>query len=639
MAMPFSDVQTICQEAFYILRQDATVLTEANWSAGKPIEVAKCRLAVETAANEVIDAFQWRNTLTVANIATWPAKVRNACVYCLCRELAIPIAGRIEDMKNYDALYRDKLLQAKLTDLNKTLSYNTDPVLSQLVMNFKSDDPALVTAYSVYAQRVTAVRDTSKFELMQTLGIDTIEAKHMHLLDALVVAKLAAACGFGPDFAQLKAQEYQAKLAEFRRNELNRALASNDDPVLAELLANFRNDDPGLVNAYEVYTKRSATVKAECDAEVKAMLGVDTLDDLARQISNCLAVSRLANVCGLGADVKQLKSQEYVVKVQEWRKLALNNALASNTDPILAELLANFRSDDAGLVNAYAIYTNRVSVVKETATTEVNAAHDWLTPFTSGDKEHRAYPAWIDLCCAKLAAACGLDANHVSIYEKKYQTRLTTARAADLEAAKATVTDEDTKHILAMISTNFVPGDGLMPRNIKAITDRIDEMKDSARREVILAHDWNFAKCVVKVADECRCDGHPYHHSADYPLDALRLIAVYGCGGDLVEWKVENGKILARSSIHMVKYTKDVTDFSLWSEFARRPYYLRLAADVARTVMNNLQDVQILEQKYNLALEDAKLRDTREGNTPTDAWGPNHYVDMMRGARRRPWEV
>ena len=433
MAMPFSDVQTICHEAFYILRQDAEVLTEENWSVGKPIEVAKCKLAVETAVYEVLDAFNWSDDLTVNNISSWPRTVRNAVVYCLARELAVPVAGRIEDMKNLDALYRDKLMQAMLRELN--------------------------------------------------------------------------------------------------------------------------------------------------------------------------------------------------------------NALSSNGDPVLAEMLMNFRSDDPGLVKTFAIYTRRASVVKETAATEINAAHDWLQPFASGDTSHRAYAAWIDLCCAKLAAACGLDANHSSLYEKRYAERLQTARAADLEAAKVLIKDEDTKSILAMISSNFVAADNLMPRNISAVTNRIDQLKDTARLEVLSSHDWNFAKVVEPCGDTILHDGSAFCHATPLPRRAIRLIAVYACTGELVEWKIENGYIRSRCKMSKVKYVRDVVDASKWDVSVRRAYLLRLSADVARTVMNNAQEAMAQEAKYAQALADAKLRDTREGNTPTDAWGPNYYVEKMRGSRRRPWEA
>lgn len=431
--LTFADVEPVCREAFYILRQDASVLTDVNWSAGKPIEVAKCRLAVETAAYEVLDAFKWSGDLSVGNVSAWPRKVRNALVYCLARELAIPIAGRVEDMKAYDALYRDKLMQAMLWELN--------------------------------------------------------------------------------------------------------------------------------------------------------------------------------------------------------------NVLATNSDPVLAEMLMNFRADDPGLVKTFAVYTSRVSVVKETAAVEVNAAHDWLAKFEPGDTSHRAYAAWVDLCCAKLASACGLDANHATLYEKRYADRLQVARAADLEAAKAAVADEDTKSVLAMISTNFVPGDGLMPRNITAVTGRIEQLKDAARLEVLASHDWNFAKVVEGCGDCDMHDGSAYCHATPLPRRALRLIAAYGRDGKLVEWKVENGYVRSRSHLYMLKYVKDVTDFTRWNASVRRAYLLRLSAEVARTVMNNAQEALAQEAKYEKAVADAKLRDAREGNTPTDAWGGNFYVDAMRGGfGERPWE-
>lgn len=537
----FNDVASICQEAFYIIRQDASVLTEQNWgSQSAPVEVAKCRLAVETAVNEVADAFKWKSAVTAANVASWPRKVRNACVYCLARELAIPIAGRIEDMKAMDALYRDKLMQARLTDLNNCL------------------------------------------------------------------ADLTA-----------------------------------NDSILAQLVANFHTDDTGLVTAYEVYTKRIAAVRSECEEEVKQALGITALDAMSTTLVGVLCVSKLAVPCGMTADAVQLKVQEYQAGLAQYRKVRLDKALETNTDPVLAELLSNFRLDDAGLTNAFAVYTKRATVVKETATAEINVIHDWQAAFSSGDKGHVAYPAWVALCCAKLAAACGLDANNVQMFEQKYQSRIQVARSADLEDAKEKISDPDVREVMSLITSNFVAGDGTMPRSIRKITSRIEQIKESARREVLLSQDWNFAKTVESIhsygACSCYCKSDaPYVYHVEYPKRMLRLIAVETYQHALTQWKIEDGLIKAKAPIVRIRYTRDVSDLSKWSAFAKNAYIHRLAASVARTVMNSPADAQAQEQLYMMAIENAKLRDTRESNTEEDAWGENHHVKAMQG-RRLPY--
>ena len=71
------------------------------------------------------------------------------------------------------------------------------------------------------------------------------------------------------------------------------------------------------------------TAKEAAGKEVKATLGIaanETLDDLAKAASDCLAAANLALACGLGADFKQLKMQEYAAKIQEWRKIKLKRS-------------------------------------------------------------------------------------------------------------------------------------------------------------------------------------------------------------------------------------------------------------------------------------------------------------------------
>ena len=111
----------VCQEALYLLRQDVSLPTLATASTDTGMEWVKCRMAFDYAATEVLSAHDWRfargSETAKASVDGWPENVRKVLVYCLARELAVQIAGRTEDLKNWNALYDKMLLDARLKDL------------------------------------------------------------------------------------------------------------------------------------------------------------------------------------------------------------------------------------------------------------------------------------------------------------------------------------------------------------------------------------------------------------------------------------------------------------------------------------------------------------------------------------------
>lgn len=59
-------------------------------------------------------------TQDVTDIDLWPASVRRVFVYGLARDLAIPVTGRVADLKTLDALYQQKMKDAALLDARET---------------------------------------------------------------------------------------------------------------------------------------------------------------------------------------------------------------------------------------------------------------------------------------------------------------------------------------------------------------------------------------------------------------------------------------------------------------------------------------------------------------------------------------
>ena len=164
----------VCQEAFFILRQDIGLPTPATSDSDTSLEWTKCKLAYESARQEVLGAHDWvfaRIEASRTNISAWPGDVRNCLVYCLARELAIPIAGRIADMQNIDALYRDKLRKAQIRDLeDETAGDETATEVLSAIRAYYAEDSRLPQSISKLAEKIHAVEDSALEEILAAHG-------------------------------------------------------------------------------------------------------------------------------------------------------------------------------------------------------------------------------------------------------------------------------------------------------------------------------------------------------------------------------------------------------------------------------------------------------------------------------------
>ena len=164
----------VCQEAFFILRQDIGLPTPETADSDTSLEWTKCKLAYESARQEVLGAHDWvfgRSAAGRTNIALWPGDVRNCLVYCLARELAIPIAGRIADMQNIDALYCDKLRKAQIRDLEAEVS--DDETAREVLASIRAycaEDSRLPQSIAKFIEKIRAVEDSSLDEILSAHG-------------------------------------------------------------------------------------------------------------------------------------------------------------------------------------------------------------------------------------------------------------------------------------------------------------------------------------------------------------------------------------------------------------------------------------------------------------------------------------
>lgn len=168
----------IARLAMFQLRQDIGVpATVADAAADTSLQWEKCKGCFDVAFAEVLDAHNWtwkRNADASDHIDTmpdsWPEDAKNALVYCLAAELAVPVAGRVEDMKNCRAIYEQKIHDARVHNLDAELAAVTDAdtkeVLSLVCPTITTGGAALPMNLLAVTRRIDANRDRARAEVL-----------------------------------------------------------------------------------------------------------------------------------------------------------------------------------------------------------------------------------------------------------------------------------------------------------------------------------------------------------------------------------------------------------------------------------------------------------------------------------------
>ena len=118
------------------------------------------------------------------------------------------------------------------------------------------------------------------------------------------------------------------------------------------------------------------------------------------------------------------------------------------------------------------------------------------------------------------------------------------------------------------------------------------------------------------------------------PEDVLTVLAVLGRHGSPCRWIRIADEIRSTEPVAAIRYVRDEEDFGKWDPKVYRILVLKVASDVSKTVGGNAEEHSTLERMYRTALEEAKVRDTRQSNPgPAAVWGGNYYVDRMTGRR------
>lgn len=633
-----SDVQ-ICQEALAVIRQDVALAPDAWTSPSTKVEKA-CRRAYDPArraflalhdwnfartsaaysaakpaAVRVLDvqdadgvAVRWRldgSTLSadaaaartvytrdVEDVSGWPPLARSAFVLYLARELAVLVTGRSQDLEAANALFSERLAEARVADLSEgdPADDEAHEVLALVRDRVDLDRSRLANTIECCNRRLGLFRRAAAAEVIASHNWTTAPSGYATLpplarAAALVLAaqKIAAHVGAGVEAANALAQLYERKLQKARIRDLVDSPVSDGmtKEILATIQGNYSSADSALPFDVSAFTGRVDAVKGTVRDAILSLhhwnFARKTADFSPERPADCV---RILNV--LDADGRPA----------EWSVAGGKVASADG-----AKTVYTARSDPAG----------------------------WPALVKS---------AYVAAVAAEIVQACVPDAAAAAsvkgALDRLAEKRLVLAKVADLNEDGSGA--EVVREVKAVLKADYRASDGDLDEAGDALALRIGELLEGARREVLDAHNWNFARASAPVA----CAPAPGGAFAFVrPADAARLTAVRSRDGGLLDWTLRGNVVVTRGPAASIAYVRDVEDIDAWPPLVRRALVYRLAADAALSLPGRGRDPAVFLQLHREKLQEARVADAREGNAGRAAWGRSLVLDSISGRDRR----
>lgn len=180
--------------AMYQLRQDIGVpATTEDAETDNSIVWQKCRAHYPSSFDAVLNAHNWtwkRTDPTACESPDgWPVEAKGLLVFHLAKELSVPVAGRVEDMKNLTALYDQKLQAARIHDLDAELAAIEDPDEKEILA---AVCPAITTGGAPLPMDLVSV--TRRIEANKAHAMSEIIASHNWSFCRDEVATASARC-------------------------------------------------------------------------------------------------------------------------------------------------------------------------------------------------------------------------------------------------------------------------------------------------------------------------------------------------------------------------------------------------------------------------------------------------------------
>ena len=313
-----------------------------------------------------------------------------------------------------------------------------------------------------------------------------------------------------------------------------------------------------------------------------------------------------------------------------------------------AEALVLLRQDrdlpktgDGALDVSRDVVAKKVDRVYDSTRGLLIGAHGWYAvELTDGDNtDVKVWPkqiraAFVALLARELAIPVTGRQEDLKAMHELYEMKLAEAKVWDWRNGIESETDPVVREAFAGIQEK---SDGKSEKDwsYRRMRERVVELKDRVRAEVLEERDWNFARRTMDVVAEP--DGYQ-KWSAALPHDCLKIHSVDGQDGIPLArdgWWIEDGflKVHAREPVS-IAYTADVKNVGRWDAVARDAYYTLLMCKVAKSTPEIGARVQLLNAEYAELLRKAALKDAQETQPGRVSWGDNDYANAIRGGVR-----
>lgn len=137
---------------------------------------------------------------------------------------------------------------------------------------------------------------------------------------------------------------------------------------------------------------------------------------------------------------------------------------------------------------------------------------------------------------------------------------------------------------------------------------------EKLRDEVLRGHPWNFAVARMQLAQVADDPAFGFAHQYQLPADCLRVL---GMSDDRIRFVIEGRRLLTDEATAKIVYIRQVTDPNEFDTFFRETFALRIAADLAFTLVNSNTLANAMMQLYLDHLAKARSVDAQEGNAQT----------------------
>lgn len=141
-----------------------------------------------------------------------------------------------------------------------------------------------------------------------------------------------------------------------------------------------------------------------------------------------------------------------------------------------------------------------------------------------------------------------------------------------------------------------------------------NEQYNKVRKVLLAEHNWNFATKRATLTPTVAVPAYEFSFTYDLPVDFLRFISPqYPSECDsVVDYQIEDGKILSNFSTFNFKYIYDVTNTDKFSASFAELLSLKLAINLSFSLNQSTALLNSLRQEYEVVLRDARSIDGQE---------------------------